>query len=85
MRSAYGISPETIAFAFRKLSLTKGVQLEDPDNMEQALVLYESGIYFADALHLASCRDAAERFATFEKRFQKKAASFKGLPKVVEP
>lgn len=87
LRSAYGISPEKIAFAFRTLGQTAGVHLEDLRGVEKALGLYEAGFDFADAMHLTSCRDTAESFATFDKRLQKQALSLKpaGLPEVVTP
>src|SRR5690606_29522519 len=85
LRSAYQIPSEKISQAFRKLSETAGVRLDDPSGIERALELYEAGFDFADALHLSTCVEKAGRFATFDKKFQKQAQSLNDLPEVFTP
>ena len=55
------------------------MSVEDGPAVAEALDLLDAGMDFADALHVASGRDAAE-FATFDKRLKKRAdASTPGL------
>ena len=58
--------------AFRKLLGLPQVAAEDATAIARALELYEGGMDFADALHLASARDATA-FATFDTRLAKRA------------
>jgi len=66
LRYSYQLSPEPILLAFRKLLGYPRLQAEDREAVLQALRLFEGGMDFADALHLASSGDA-ERFATFDR------------------
>jgi len=49
------------------------VEIEDELHVAEAFDWFESGMDFADALHLASCESARE-FATFDRKFAAKAA-----------
>jgi len=72
LRHGYVIARGVIAQAFQTLLGLPNVKPEDPLAVTQALAWYEDGLDFADALHLASSAKA-DRFATFDKDFAKKA------------
>jgi predicted nucleic-acid-binding protein len=73
LRHGYGIEREVILQSFVKLLGIPNVNPEDPQAITQALAWYQEGFDFADALHLASSAKA-DRFASFDKAFVKKAA-----------
>jgi predicted nucleic-acid-binding protein len=73
LRHGYLIAREIIAESFQKLLGIPNVKAEDPQAVTQALIWYQEGLDFADALHLASSAKA-DRFATFDKDFVKKAS-----------
>lgn len=52
--------------------------------LAQALAWYAQGLDFADALHLAQCRDA-EQFASFDLRLAKRADKLATRPRVAKP
>jgi predicted nucleic-acid-binding protein len=72
LRHGYVIEREVIAQAFQNLLGLPNVKPDDPQAVTQALAWYEEGLDFADAIHLASSAKA-DRFATFDKDFAKKA------------
>lgn len=72
LRYSYEQPPAVILSAFRKLIGLPQVTLEDGAAVAEALTGYEAGMDFADALHLASGREAKE-FATFDVRLKKRA------------
>ena len=74
LRYSYELKPAVILSALRKTVGLAQVTVEDVPAVEQAFTLYDAGMDFADALHLASSR-AAEIFATFDVRVKKRAAS----------
>jgi predicted nucleic-acid-binding protein len=77
LRFTYGYSPNSVTSSFRKLLGLPNVSTTDPELIAKALAWHETGLDFADALHLAASRHC-DRFATFDKAFIKKA---KGLAK----
>jgi len=72
LRHGYVIAREVISQAFQSLLGLANVEPENSQAVTQALAWYEGGIDFADALHLASSAKA-DRFATFDRDFAKKA------------
>lgn len=72
LRYSYELAPSVVLAAFRKLLGLPQVAAEDATAIARALELYEGGMDFADALHLASAR-AATAFATFDTRLAKRA------------
>ena len=72
LRHAYGIGIEAILSGFQKMMGLSNVRVEDQQSVFQAISWYESGLDFADALHLASSMKA-DKFVTFENAFIKKA------------
>ena len=72
LRHAYGIDKRGILGAFGRLMGLSNVKIEDHQTMSVAVSWYSKEFDFADALHLASSRDA-EGFATFDKSLLRKA------------
>jgi len=72
LRYSYELPQPVVLAAFRKLLGLPQVAAEDATAIARALELYEGGMDFADALHLASARDATA-FATFDTRLAKRA------------
>jgi predicted nucleic-acid-binding protein len=74
LRYCYKLSREAIRGTFQKLLGYPRLQVEDRDRVLQALDWYVEGLDFADALHLASSRGSARRFATFDRELAGSAA-----------
>ena len=72
LRHAYGIEKNAILGAFQRIVGLSNVKMEDRQALSLAVSWYGDGLDFADALHLASSREAAE-FATFDKTLLRKA------------
>ncbi len=72
LRHAYGIGKDAITSGFQKMMGLPNVSVEDLQTVIQAISWYESGLDFADALHLASSMKA-DKFVTFDNAFIKKA------------
>jgi len=76
LRYAYGLEKSSILKAFQGILGLPNVTAEDASNVAQALNWYESGLDFADALHLASGGDS-NKFVTFDDKLRKKAGKIK--------
>ena len=74
LRSCYDFAPTRIAGALRGLAGLPGVTVEEPPVLAQALDWMESGMDFADALHLAKAAGCAA-FLSFDRKLAKTAAS----------
>ena len=72
LRHAYGINKDAIMKGFQKIMGLPNVRVEDQQSVFQSISWYESGLDFADALHLASSMKA-DKFITFDNTFIKKA------------
>lgn len=72
LRAAYDFSARDIAGFFRALLGLPGVTPGEPAAVAEALRSYESGLDFADALHLATS-SPARAFASFDAKFIKRA------------
>lgn len=83
LRSAYGFPADEVGRFFRALLGLPGLTTESPERIGRALDGYEAGLDFADALHLASA-DAADAFATFDRRLARRASRMTGL-RIVQP
>ncbi len=83
LRYSYELAPTAIHNALRRLLGLRNLQVEDRAAVLRALSLFEAGVDFADALHLASSAEA-ERFATFDRTLAQRAgkAQHQGLPRV---
>lgn len=78
LRAVYELSPETIHRSLLQVLGLPNVRVEKAEQIVQALAWYETGMDFADALHLALAA-GVERFVTFDQRFVKTATA-QGLP-----
>ncbi len=72
LRHAYGIDNGAIMKGFQKMMGLPNVRVEDQQAVFQAISWHESGLDFADALHLSSSMKA-DKFVTFDNAFIKKA------------
>jgi predicted nucleic-acid-binding protein len=70
LRGSFELSHTVISEAFQKLLLQKGVHIEDRFAVMKAMTLYDQGMDFADALHLASLPDHYT-FVSFDKKLIK--------------
>ena len=67
LRSGYAYARADIVNALRTFAGLPGVTLEAPEVAAQALAWMQSGMDFADALHLAACR-RCDSFYSFDSR-----------------
>ncbi|NKK65972.1 type II toxin-antitoxin system VapC family toxin [Rhizobium leguminosarum] len=72
LRSAYGYGRSDVARALRAFGGLSTVTIEDPAIVAAAFDLAESGMDFADALHLTKSAHC-EEFVTFDRKFMKAA------------
>ena len=74
LRSAYGHSAAQVRRALQAFAGLPRVTLEDPSLAARALDMVETGLDFADALHLARAQgSAASAFITFDQALAKRA------------
>lgn len=66
LRYAYNFKQNEITTAFESLFGLSNVHLENPHEISNAIEWHQSGMDFADAIHLALSREA-EAFITFDK------------------
>ena len=74
LRFSYELTRPVILNALKNAVGLPQVTVEDSPAVAEALAFFETGMDFADALHLASGREAV-RFATFDERLKKSAAT----------
>lgn len=84
LRSTYRYSAAQITGVFAIIVDNDNVVVEDEGVVRTALRAFESGLDFADALHLAACGDH-ETFATFDMRLRKRASKSFDRPSVIDP
>ena len=84
LRSRYRFDLAVIASGLRQLLALPGVAVQDPGTVAQAINLHEQGFDFADALHLASRRQA-DAFATFDYALRRPARRIPDLVPVIAP
>jgi predicted nucleic-acid-binding protein len=82
LRYNYELSRTAIREVFRRLLGYPRLQVEDRRAVLRALTLYDQGLDFADALHLASSGDA-DQFATLDQPLVRKTRGLKDGPVVV--
>lgn len=70
LRFSYELSGLAILNALKNVVGLPQVTVEDSPAVAEALDLFEAGMDFADALHLASSREAVQ-FVTFDARLKK--------------
>ena len=68
LRAAYRLSRTAIHRSLMAVCGLPQVQLEQPEQVAQALADFATGMDFADALHLATAEAAGAEFQTFDAR-----------------
>jgi predicted nucleic-acid-binding protein len=71
LRSRYGLTPTEILAFLSHLVSSVGIVVEDAQVLQRALVIYDAGTDFADALHAASAGELT--LYTLDKGFCRKA------------
>ena len=84
LRFAYSLKPSGICQGFRYLFGLPNVQLSDPHALSVALQWHESGLDFADALHLALARHC-QMLYTFDKKFEKRSRGLSACQVLLPP
>lgn len=72
LRAAFGLGPDDICTAFRRVCGLPNVTVSDGRLFVQVIDWHEAGFDFADAFHLALSKDQ-EAFKTFDAAFIKSA------------
>lgn len=72
LRHAYKLEPAAISRSLRGLLGLPNVSVTQPLDVQRALNLYDQGIDFADALHLATA-NGAEGYRTFDEQLVERA------------
>ena len=72
LRYSYELGRDAILPALRGVLGLPNVSIEDPTGVVSAITLFEQGLDFADALHVASSTQA-NRFVTFDARLVKRS------------
>ena len=83
LRSAFGYKLEALATSLTQLAGMRGVTLEQPAVLHQAIAWLREGMDFADALHLASA-DGCDAMLSFDVNLAKTAKRLGTIP-VVAP
>lgn len=78
LRAAFDFSPTEICTALRLVCGLPNVTLSDGQRIAQILEWHETGFDFADAFHLALCKDQ-EALKTFDAAFIRKARKHSDL------
>lgn len=84
LRYSYGLERSVISVTMQKILTTDSFTVERSTAIAQALRWYEQDMDFADALHLA-CSLHADKFASFDRRFIKKATGLNTGIVLLEP
>lgn len=84
LRSRLGFASGRVIDALQAFADIPTVKLEQSGRVLRALGWASRGMEFADALHLASA-DECESFASFDRKFRKRAVRLNAAPPVVEP
>ncbi len=72
LRFAYQFKADEISQAFTRLLGLANVHINNPEKLHRVLELYDKGLDFADAMHLAASL-IHEAFFTFDKAFVHRA------------
>ena len=84
LRHSYKLDRKVIFATLQNILATHNFTVEQRSTIEQALLWYEQGMDFADALHLA-CSLHADKFVSFDKKLIKKAISLNTGMNLIEP
>ncbi len=72
LRACYGFISERIAEAFKNLLNVSSITVEESSRVAFAIMLYQKGMDFGDAVHIVSSA-SAKKFISFDKKLVKKA------------
>mgnify|MGYP001586088724 FL=1 len=81
LTKSYGIERADISKAVREIIDTENLHLQNGFGVSRALLWFESGMDFADALDLVNANECG-RFHTFDKRFVKSAKNIQSPTQV---
>jgi predicted nucleic-acid-binding protein len=81
MRGFYELPAKDVSRVLRALASIEHITLDDRDAVLVALDAFDTGLDFADALHLARS-SRASGFATFDQRLARRAKALALAPKV---
>lgn len=84
LRYSYNLKREVILSTMQKILAIDNFTVEHDMIIGQALLWYEQGMDFADALHLASSLHA-DKFASLDKKLIKKATALDANIALIEP
>lgn len=84
LRYSYKLDRKVIFSTIQNILAIHNFTVEQHSTIEQALLWYEQGMDFADALHLA-CSLHADNFVSFDKKLIKKAISLNAGINLIEP
>ena len=84
LRYSYQLERQIILATMQNILATDNFIVEHKLVINQALLWYENGMDFADALHLAGSLHT-DKFVSFDKKLIKKATSFNAGIVLVEP
>lgn len=73
LRYTYGFPKAAVHDAFAGLLGLAELDVEDESTVVRAMGWFESGMDFADALHLASCPPEVAGFLTFDRKLESRA------------
>ena len=83
LRHAYSLPRPQITRVFRQLADSSGILLDEHEAIANAIALHDTGLDFADALHLSLSRGKADRFCTFDKASARGADDGGSVPVVL--
>jgi predicted nucleic-acid-binding protein len=83
LRGVYALEKSAIVNSFEALLSVRNISFERQADIQQALLYYQAGFDFADALHHASTTGCIA-LATFDKKFGKLAVKAKLKPPVID-
>jgi predicted nucleic-acid-binding protein len=72
LKSRYGFSAVQAVNGLKAMSAHRNAYLEHAEGVHKALALFDQGIDFADALHLASAAGASQ-FSTFDQKLVRRS------------
>lgn len=76
LRYTYKLDDKKICSIFKQLLKFHNIVFEDCNAISQAIIWYQQGFDFADALHLITTNDKAVAFITFDKKLVNKSNKF---------
>ena len=85
MRGYYHFKVPEISLVFKNLLSQPHISIEDEVAIKQAVISFDKGLDFADALHLASSKHCTEFSSFDDKKFAKRAKRSGLLPVVNVP